>query len=99
MPSEVEQPSEYGVLNRIDLCAEERLSKTTAGQQVTANKPDNAIVRYFKETRAEIRKVSWPTREEATNLTLIVLGVTVAMAIFLGTVDFIFATLIRLILG
>ena len=55
--------------------------------RVTANKPDNAIVRYFKETRAEIRKVSWPTREEATNLTVIVLGVTVAMAIFLGAVD------------
>jgi preprotein translocase subunit SecE len=68
----------------------------TAGN---CKQPDNATVRYFKETRAEIRKVSWPTREEATNLTLIVLGVTVAMAIFLGTIDFIFATLIRLILG
>ena len=95
----MEQPSEYGVLNRIDLCAEDRLSKTTAGQQVTTNKPDNALVRYFKETRAEIRKVTWPTREEATNLTLIVLGVTVVMAMFLGAVDYVFATLIRLIIG
>ncbi len=77
-------------------CAEERVPKTTV-QQVTANKPDNALVRYFKETRAEIRKVSWPTREEATNLTLIVLGVTVAMAIFLGAVDYIFASLIQLL--
>ncbi len=72
------------------------MPKTTV-QQVTANKPDNALVRYFKETRAEIRKVSWPTREEATNLTLIVLGVTIAMAIFLGAVDFIFASLIQLL--
>jgi preprotein translocase subunit SecE len=76
---------------------EERVPKTTA--QVTVNKPDNALVRYLKETRAEIRKTSWPTREEATNLTLIVLGVTIAMAIFLGTVDFVFATLIRLIIS
>ncbi len=74
------------------------MPKTTV-QQVTANKPDNALVRYFKETRAEIRKVSWPTREEAVNLTLIVLGVTVAMAVFLGTVDYIFATLIRLLVS
>ncbi len=59
--------------------------------------PDNRIVRYFKETRAELRKVSWPTREQATNLTLIVLGVTVAMAIFLGMVDLLFATIIRLV--
>jgi preprotein translocase subunit SecE len=95
----VEQPAGYGVLNRIDLCAEERVSKTTAGQQVTTNKPDNVLVRYFKETRAEIRKVTWPTRQEATNLTAIVLGVTVAMAFFLGAVDYLFATLIRLILG
>ncbi len=78
--------------------AEERVPKTTA-QQVTANKPDNALVRYFKETRAELRKVTWPTREEATNLTLIVLGVTVAMAAFLGLVDYIFATLIRLLVS
>ena len=74
------------------------MSKSTAQQQVTV-KPDNALVRYFKETRAEIRKVTWPTREEATNLTLIVLAVTLAMAIFLGAVDYVFATLIRLIIG
>jgi preprotein translocase subunit SecE len=70
------------------------VTKSTAEQRVTTNKPDNAVVRYFKETRAEIRKVSWPTREEATNLTAIVLAVTVAMAIFLGTVDYIFGQLI-----
>ena len=74
------------------------MSKTSLQQQVQP-KQDNVLVRYFKETRAEIRKVSWPTREEATNLTLIVLGVTVAMAIFLGAVDYVFATLIRLIVS
>ncbi len=62
-------------------------------------RPDNAIVRYFKETRAELRKVTWPTRQEATHLTLIVLAVTVAMAIFLGAVDFLFATIIRLFIS
>jgi len=49
-------------------------------------KQDNRVVRYFKETRAELRKVHWPTRQEARNLTLIVLAVTVAMAILLGIV-------------
>ena len=73
---------------------EEDVSKSTA--QAPA-KPDNALVHYLKETRAEIRKVSWPTRAEATNLTLIVLAVTVAMAVFLGAVDVLFSTLIRLI--
>jgi preprotein translocase subunit SecE len=64
-----------------------------------APKPDNRLVRYFKETRAELRKVSWPTRQQATNLTLIVLAVTIVMAIFLGVVDFVFAGLIRLLVG
>jgi preprotein translocase subunit SecE len=94
----VEQAVWNGVLNRKDRYAEERVSKTSLGQQIQP-KPDNAIVRYFKETRAEIRKVTWPTRQEATNLTLIVLAVTVAMAIFLGAVDYVFANLIRLLVS
>ncbi|MCX7707014.1 MAG: preprotein translocase subunit SecE [Anaerolineae bacterium] len=62
-------------------------------------RPDNRLVRYFKETRAELRKVTWPTRQEATNLTLIVLAVTVAMAIFLGAVDLLFAAIIKLLIS
>lgn len=65
---------------------------------VTAKK-ENAIVRYFRETRAELRKVTWPTREEATRLTLIVLAVTTFMAALLGIIDYIFAALFRLIVG
>ncbi|RME80336.1 MAG: preprotein translocase subunit SecE [Caldilineae bacterium] len=47
----------------------------------------NPIVRYFRETRAEIGKVTWPTREEWLRLSGIVLAVTVAMAIILGAAD------------
>jgi preprotein translocase subunit SecE len=64
-----------------------------------APKPDNRLVRYLKETRAELRKVSWPTRQQATNLTLIVLAVTIVMAIFLGVVDLVFAAVIRLLIS
>ncbi len=48
------------------------------------------ILRYLRETRAELRKVTWPTREEALHLTLIVLGTTIVMSILLGIADFIF---------
>jgi preprotein translocase subunit SecE len=51
----------------------------------------NAIVVYFRETRAELRKVHWPTRDEALNLTKVVLAVTVGMAAFLGILDFLFS--------
>ncbi len=63
-----------------------------------ANKP-NAIQRYFSETTGELRKVSWPTRQEATQLTLIVLAVMVAMGLFLGLVDVIAVRLLNLTLG
>ena len=53
---------------------------------MTVVKQENRLVRYFRETRAELRKVHWPTRNEARNLTLIVLGVTVAMTVFLGLI-------------
>lgn len=54
---------------------------------------DNPIFRYFKETRAEVRKVSWPTRQEALRLTLVVLAVTISMAIILGVLDYVFSQL------
>lgn len=63
-----------------------------------AKKP-NAIQRYFNETSGELRKVSWPTRQEATQLTLIVLAVMAAMGMFLGLVDLVAQRLINLTLG
>jgi preprotein translocase subunit SecE len=54
-----------------------------------------AIVHYLRETRAELRKVHWPTRQEAWDLTKIVLAVTVSMALFLGLMDYLFALELR----
>lgn len=51
---------------------------------------------YLRETVGELRKVHWPTRTEARNLTLVVLAVTFIMAAFLGLFDLLFE---RLILG
>ena len=49
-------------------------------------KQENRFKRYFKETRAEVRKVHWPTRKEARSLTTVVLVITIAMTIFLGVI-------------
>lgn len=70
-------------------------------KELTQSKPNilDRIKEYLKDTRGELRKVSWPTRQQATNLTLIVLAVTAAMAAFLGALDFVFAQIIRLILS
>jgi preprotein translocase subunit SecE len=57
----------------------------------------NAIVRYFRETSGELKKVNWPTRREAINLTAIVLAVTFGMSIIMGFLDLIFSRLFALI--
>ena len=62
-------------------------------------KGDNPIARYLRETRAELAKVAWPTLEEARNLSAIVIGVTVAMAVGLGLLDFIFSRLFEAVLS
>jgi preprotein translocase subunit SecE len=70
------------------------VSKAEASQE-----KENRIVKYLRETRAELRKVTWPTPDEARNLTVIVLVVTVVMSLFLGLLDVIFSGLIGLIVG
>jgi preprotein translocase subunit SecE len=67
--------------------------------KVQAVKEPNAIVRYYRETVGELRRVVWPTREEALRLTQIVLIVITVMAIILGTADYLFGLLIRFLIG
>ena len=55
---------------------------------------------FIRDVVSELRKVTWPTRQEATRLTIIVLIVSVAIGAFLGGVDYIFYWLINsLLLG
>jgi len=61
-------------------------------------KPDNALVRYFRETRAEISKVTWPTREEGMRLTWVVSIVTLVAAIVLFGIDSLFSLIVTLII-
>jgi len=64
------------------------------------SKKQNAIQRFTRETVGELRKVSWPTRQEAWQLTLVVLVVLAFMSIFLGIiVDGIAGQLLNLLLG
>jgi len=58
----------------------------------------NPVVKYLRETRAEIAKVTWPTREEWIRLSAIVLAVTMVMALILGVTDAVAAQLMNLIL-
>jgi len=53
------------------------------------------IITFLKEVRLEMKKVNWPSREQTIRYTLIVIGVSAAVAIYLGGLDFIFNTLLN----
>lgn len=61
-------------------------------------KQENAIIQYLRETWFELKKVSWPTRAEAVNLTVIVIVVTTFLSIVLGILDWFYSTVFSLFL-
>lgn len=62
-----------------------------------SNKSNIGIIRYFQETREELRKVTWPPREETIRLSTIVLIATIISSIVLGGLDFVFQRLAALL--
>ncbi len=63
-----------------------------------AHPRENKISMFFRETVGELRKVNWPTRREALNLTGIVLIVIFATSFFLGALDYLYTYLFRFLL-
>ncbi|MDP2927061.1 MAG: preprotein translocase subunit SecE [bacterium] len=50
------------------------------------------IITFLKGVWLEARKVNWPTKKEVLRYTLLVIGVSFILAVFLGGVDFLFTT-------
>ncbi len=48
------------------------------------------IVEYIKETKSEMKHVSWPTRRQAMAFTAIVIAISVFVAVLLGVFDYLF---------
>ena len=53
---------------------------------------------FVREVVAEFRKVSWPSRQELINSTVVVITVTVVVSLFLGAVDVALARIVERIL-
>lgn len=56
-------------------------------------------ITFFKEVSTELKKVSWPTKEETIKLTLVVISVSALVAVYVGGLDFIFTKIIEYILN
>jgi len=57
------------------------------------------IVRFLKEAKGELKKVTWPTPRQTLASTSVVIIVVIIVSIYLGIVDFGVAKAIRLVLG
>lgn len=55
----------------------------------------NKITQFLKDAKSELLKVNWPTKQQTINYTLIVIGISVAMALFLGGLDYIFEQILN----
>jgi preprotein translocase subunit SecE len=53
------------------------------------------LINYIKATKVELKNVKWPTKKQTTNFTLLVIGVSLAVAFFLGFFDAIFTFLLK----
>lgn len=52
------------------------------------NNMANKLFTYIKESRDELKKVVWPSRKETIKYTLIVIGISLVVAVFLGLADY-----------
>ena len=57
------------------------------------------IRHFFSETRVEMRKVTWPTRDALKESTKIVIVATFVVTMFIGIIDQILTLLVRRLLG
>ncbi|OGY63122.1 MAG: preprotein translocase subunit SecE [Candidatus Harrisonbacteria bacterium RIFCSPHIGHO2_01_FULL_44_13] len=50
---------------------------------------------FLQESKQEFKRINWPDFQETRRLTLIVIGLSLGVAIFLGLLDFIFSSLLQ----
>lgn len=58
-----------------------------------------SITGYLKEIRAELGRITWPTRKQAVWFTILVIVISVVLAYMLGFFDFLFSRGLETILA
>ena len=56
------------------------------------------FVEYIKQSASELKKVSWPSKEEVKSSTLIVIGTIIFVSLFLGLVDKVISKVIQMVI-
>ncbi len=56
---------------------------------------NDRVKNYIQESRQELKRVNWPTKQETVRYTLFVILLSVGVAVFLGVTDFVFAQVLE----
>ena len=59
----------------------------------------NKVVKFLKEVQTELKKVIWPTRPQALRLTAIVIGVSLAVGLYVGVLDYALTKVVGMVVG
>lgn len=57
------------------------------------------LFKFFGEVRAEIEKVTWPTRNETITLTIVVVIISFIVGIYLGGLDLLFTKMLEFLIS
>lgn len=55
--------------------------------------PNVVPVTFFREVLSELKKVTWPTRQETLKLTAVVIAISVIVGLFIGGLDALFLSI------
>jgi len=55
----------------------------------------NKVKSFLEESKQELKKVNWPTKDETIRYTLFVIGFSIILAAFLGILDFVFIQVLQ----
>jgi preprotein translocase SecE subunit len=53
-----------------------------------------SLIKYLQETQAELKFVKWPTQHQTIIFTLLVIGISILTAIYIGVFDYIFSSIL-----
>ena len=80
--------------------------KKTEAPKRPARKPDESRLawvstarQYLREVVSELRKVVWPSRKDTIGSTTVVLAIVAISGLFLGIVDYVLSTMVRMLVG
>jgi len=57
------------------------------------------IIKYFRDTAAELKQVTWPTQRQAMLYTALVIGISAVVALFVSAFDFLFSQVINFVVN